>query len=268
MTSYLTVGQIFRNTSLLLLAPIVTALVALPDRGVCCCRSMRALRCWGHLAAGDSVAEPPRSEARGIADCFRLWKTDRAALHAGRGVFHRRDVGSDSSVRLIDNPDSILTTTGFYACRIVGTLVGAWVLVRLRREIPAWNMTGALASAPALLCVRNGGLRRRGSAGFAMACVSRRSTPWRPRPFRNANEVAGLMILAISAGPFRDPSAGDCPLERRCALGMLSSPCAWATCSGRLQLKIKIKTENDDSQIVVTLCLFAPSAAAQRPAPG
>ena len=29
MTSYLTVGQIFRNTSLLLLAPIVTALVAL-----------------------------------------------------------------------------------------------------------------------------------------------------------------------------------------------------------------------------------------------
>ena len=53
MTSYLTVGQIFRNTSLLLLAPIVTGLVAAtgswrsPDRGVCCCRSMRALRWSG-----------------------------------------------------------------------------------------------------------------------------------------------------------------------------------------------------------------------------
>ena len=43
MTSYLTVGQIFRNTSLLLLAPIVTRRV----RGGSCCRSMRGLRWSG-----------------------------------------------------------------------------------------------------------------------------------------------------------------------------------------------------------------------------
>ena len=47
MTSYLTVGQIFRNTALLLLAPIITGLVSLSATGVCCCRFMRGLRSSG-----------------------------------------------------------------------------------------------------------------------------------------------------------------------------------------------------------------------------
>lgn len=47
MTSYLTVGQIFRNTSLLLLAPIVTGWSPRRVRGGSCCRSMRALRWSG-----------------------------------------------------------------------------------------------------------------------------------------------------------------------------------------------------------------------------
>ena len=47
MTSYLTVGQIFRNTALLLLAPIITGLVRFSATGVCCCRFMRGLRSSG-----------------------------------------------------------------------------------------------------------------------------------------------------------------------------------------------------------------------------
>ena len=59
-------------------------------------------------------------------------------------------------MRLIDNPSSILTTTGFYACRIVGTIVGAWVLVRVSDvKYLSWNMAGALALCAALLFVRN-----------------------------------------------------------------------------------------------------------------
>lgn len=99
-----------------------------------------------------SVAEPPRSDrAAGMADCFRLLGNPTVLLCTlGVACFIAGDVGIGFlSVRLIDNPDSILTTTGFYACRIVGTLVGAWVLVRVSDvKYLRWNMAGALRSAP------------------------------------------------------------------------------------------------------------------------
>ncbi len=142
MTSYLTVGQIFRNTSLLLLAPIVTALVAATGSWRWLLPIYAVLTVvggvWLQLTA---VPEPQsRTRAAGLADCFRLLRNP-AVLLATLGVacFIAADVGIGFlSVRLIDNPSSILTTTGFYACRIcrhARRRVGAAALFRC--EIPA-----------------------------------------------------------------------------------------------------------------------------------
>ena len=191
MTSYLTVGQIFRNTSLLLLAPIVTALVALTGSWRLLLPIYAGLTVLGGLwLQATSVAEPPRSDRpEGMADCFRLLGNPTVLLCTlGVACFIAGDVGIGFlSVRLIDNPDSILTTTGFYACRIVGTLVGAGVLVR--------SETAVYAAV--------------GLTGFAMACVfatfyavATKAVP------EKANEVAGLMILAIAAGAVSGPVCG------------------------------------------------------------
>lgn len=216
MTSYLTVGQIFRNTSLLLLAPVVTGLAAAMGSW----RLLLPLYAGLTVAAGlwlwlTMVPEPQlTARAAGMGDCFGLLR-NRVVLLATLGVaaFITADVGIGFvSVRLIDSPDSILTTTGFYACRIVGTLVGAWVLVRMSdRKYLAWNMAGALALCLALLVVRSEAAiyAAVGVLGFAMACVFATffAAATKAEP-RHANEVAGLMIMAISAGALSGPVCG------------------------------------------------------------
>lgn len=216
MTSYLTVGQIFRNTALLLLAPIITGLVSLFGDWRLLLPIYAGLTLVGAVwLQVTAVAEPAQSSrAVGMAECFRLLR-NRAVLLCTLGVacFIAADVGIGFvSVRLIDNPDSILTTTGFYACRIVGTLVGAWVLVRVSDvKYLRWNMAGALALCAVLLLVRGetAVYAAVGLTGFAMACVfatfyavATKAVP------EKANEVAGLMILAISAGAVSGPVCG------------------------------------------------------------
>ena len=111
-----------------------------------------------------------------MAECFRLLR-NRTVLLCTLGVacFIAADVGIGFvSVRLIDNPDSILTTTGFYALRIVGTLVGAWVLIRVVDvKYLRWNMLLALALCIALFAVRSEAVVYAlvGILGFTMACV-------------------------------------------------------------------------------------------------
>ncbi len=216
MTSYLTVGQIFRNASLMLLAPIVTGLVALTGSWRLLLPIYAGLTVvggvWLQLTA---VAEPVREHASvGIADCFRLLRNPRVAACAlGVACFIAADVGIGFlSARLIDNPNSILTTTGFYACRIIGTIVGAYVLLRMSDvKYLRWNMALALAVCCALCFVRNAAAIYAlvGVLGFAMACVfatfyavATKSVPDR------ANEVAGLMILVIAAGAISGPAVG------------------------------------------------------------
>lgn len=216
MTSFLTVGQIFRNTSLLLLAPIVTALVALTGSWRLLLPIYAGLTVLGGIwLQFTTVAEPRRSaRSAGLSDCFRLLKNKTVLLCTlGVACFIAGDVGIGFlSVRLIDSPDSILTTTGFYACRIVGTLIGAWVLVRISDvKYLRWNMAGALLLCILLLFVRNEAAiyAAIGVLGFAMACVfatfyavATKAVP------ENANEVAGLMIMAIAAGAVSGPVCG------------------------------------------------------------
>ncbi len=216
MTSYLTVGQIFRNTSLLLLAPIVTGLVAATGSWRLLLPIYAALTVAGGVWLQlTSVPEPPKAaDAAGLAECFGLLR-NRTVLLATLGVacFIAADVGIGFlSVRLIDAPSSILTTTGFYACRIVGTLVGAWVLVRYSDvRYLRWNMTGALALALLLLFVRNETAiyAAVGALGFAMSCVFATFYAAATKAeAAHANGVAGLMIMAIAAGALSGPVCG------------------------------------------------------------
>lgn len=216
MTSYLTVGQIFRNTSLLLLAPIVTGLVAATGSWRLLLPIYAALTVVGGIWLQlTTVAEPPRAErAVGLSECFGLLR-DRTVLLCALGVaaFIAADVGIGFlSVRLIDNPSSILTTTGFYACRIVGTLVGAWVLTRYSDlKYLQRNMGVALVAALFLLSVVDevGIYVFIGLLGFMMSCVFATfyAVATKRMPDK-ANEIAGLMIMAISAGAVSGPVCG------------------------------------------------------------
>lgn len=277
MTSYLTVGQIFRNTSLLLLAPIVTALVALTGSWRLLLPIYAGLTVLGGIwLQFTTVAEPERSgHAAGMSDCFRLLR-NRAVLLCTLGVacFIAGDVGIGFlSVRLIDNPDSILTTTGFYACRIVGTLVGAWVLVRLSDvKYLSWNMAGALVLCVVLLFVRNEAAiyAAVGLMGFAMACVfatfyavATKAVP------EQANGVAGLMIMAIAAGAVSGPRMrGDYPLDGEPPPGdAVRRPLRGLYALGKYQIENQINSCSMIRKIAMTLLLAACiwPALAQRP---
>lgn len=216
MTSYLTVGQIFRNISLLLLAPVMTALTAWTGswRLLLPLYAALTILCglWLQLT---TVPEPPRrSCTAGFVQFGRLLK-NRTVLLCTLGVaaFIAADVGIGfMSVRLIDHPSSILTTTGFYACRIVGTLVGAWVLIRHSDvRYLSLNLSAALLLCAVLLLVRSEAAvyAAVGLLGFTMACVFATFYAVATRAAREqANEVAGLMVLAISAGALPGPVCG------------------------------------------------------------
>lgn len=215
MTSYLTVGQIFRNTSLLLLAPVVTALTAWTGSWRLLLPLYAGLTVLGGIwLQCTAVTDPPRRQGTGLKECLQLLRHPAVLISTlGVACFIAGDVGIGYlSVRLIDDPSSILTTTGFYACRIVGTLIGAWALVRVTdTKYLGWNMALALVLCVALFFLRNDAAiyAAVGILGFAMACVfatfyavATRAVPER------ANEVAGLMILAISAGAVSGPVCG------------------------------------------------------------
>lgn len=216
MTSYLTVGQIFRNTALMLLAPIVTLLSFWTGTW----RLLLPIYALITLAGGvwlafTRVEEPVRAGASvGMIDCFRLLGRPVVAVCAfGIAFFIAGDVGIGFlSSKLIDNPNSLLTTTGFYACRIVGTIVGAYVLVRISDvKYLRWNMAAALALACALFFVRAEAAVYAliGVMGFTMACVFATFYAVATKAAADkVNEVAGLMILMISAGAISGPVIG------------------------------------------------------------
>ncbi len=216
MTSYLTVGQIFRNTSLLLLAPIVTALVVatgswrllLPIYGVL----TLAGGIWLQLTQVGEEAH--HAAASGFGDTLRLFRNPQVVISVlGVAAFIAADVGIGVlSVRLIDSPDSILTTTGFYASRIVGTILGAVLLLRISdlKYLTA-NMVAALALALVLMFTSATWAIYAAIAlmGFTLACVFATffAAATKAEP-DHANEVSGLMIMAISAGALSGPICG------------------------------------------------------------
>ena len=163
MTSYLTVGQIFRNTSLLLLAPIVTGLVAATGSWRLLLPIYAGLTVVGGLWLQlTPVPEPAQRErSAGLADCFRLLK-NRAVLLSTLGVacFIAADVGIGFlSVR---HHGLLRLPHRRYIDRRVGAGEG------LRREIPdlEHGRGAGVVRGAAVRAQRGRHLRRRGSAGL------------------------------------------------------------------------------------------------------
>lgn len=216
MTGYLTVGQIFRNVSLLLVAPLVSLFTAWTDswRGLLLLYALLTV-VGGVWLQAVSVPEPAvKGHNVRLSDCFRLLRNRTVAIcTVGVACFIAADIGINFvAVQLIDSPMSMLTSTGFYACRIIGTLVGAWLLIRYSDvKYLRLNMGAALCLCLALLFVhdRIAIYAVTGLLGFAMACVFATFYAVATKAAADrSNEVAGLMILAIAAGVLPGPVCG------------------------------------------------------------
>ncbi|MDE6779610.1 MAG: MFS transporter [Alistipes sp.] len=217
MTSYLTVGQIFRNTSLLLLAPLVAWLTA-------------EFGSWRYIMpvyAGITVVcgiwlnhtrmdEYSAQSSAGFGECFRLLGNRTVAVcTAGVACFIAGDVGVGYlSAQLVQTDNPILITTGYYACRIVGTIAGAVVLTRISDlKYLTWNMAAAIALCAGVFftagCAPWVVFLQVGLMGFTMACIFATlfASATKAAPGRE-NEASGLMILAISAGALSAPIIG------------------------------------------------------------
>ena len=216
MTSYLTVGQIFRNTSILILTPMITLLMAYLGSWKLVLPTYAILTIIGGVWLQlTTVSEPViKGKAIKMLDCFRLLKNPTVAICvAGVSFFIAADVGVGFiSSRLIDNPNSMLTTSAFYGFRIIGTIVGAYVLTRISDiKYLRWNMLAALALTVLLIFIDSAEFVYAIIAllGYTMACVisTLYATATKSAP-ENANEIAGLIIMSISAGTITGPAMG------------------------------------------------------------
>lgn len=275
MSSYLTVGQIFRNFSLLLVAPLVTLAAAcfgawnlllplyalLTLIGTFWMRMVRIPESYTELLAAEKGAEAAASAnaatasanaatasataataanaataapaapaasaeteasarkaapaaSAGLFDSFRLLRLPLVRLGVLGIVFYiMADVGNGFlSARLIDDPSSLLTSTGYYACRIVGTLVGAWALQRVsERRYLRWNLSAGMVLALGLLLSHDivAIYLLMGLMGFTFACLLPAFYAVATKGAgERANGAAGLLVMAISAGALSGPICG------------------------------------------------------------
>ena len=94
MTSYLTVGQIFRNTSLLLLAPIVTGLIAATGSWRLLLPIYAGLTVAGGVWLQYTQVAEPEQPAGGASSGFRLLRNRRVLIATlGVAAFIAADVG-------------------------------------------------------------------------------------------------------------------------------------------------------------------------------
>lgn len=256
MSGYLTVGQIFRNCSLLLVAPLVTLAAArfgawnlllplyaaltlgaalwmqavpIPERyaepavpaaasGAAVAPSAAAtpsatVAPSATAASGAAVSSSPAA-APGALDAFRLLRLPLVRLGVlGVVFFIMADVGNGFlSARLIDDPSSLFTSAGYYACRIIGTIVGAWALQRFsERRYLRWNLAAAMLLAAGLVLVRSEAAVYlfMGLLGFTFACLFPSFYAVATKGAGGqANGAAGLLIMAISAGALSGPLCG------------------------------------------------------------
>ena len=218
MTSYLTIGQIFRNTALLLVGPLVILFGALTNQWRWILLLYGILTVLGILMLRITPIKKDETITKsvGYLDCFRLLKNSKVLLSAlGIACFIAGDVGISFVGSKLIGDSSILTTTGFYACRIVGTLVGASVLIYYSDvKYLRWNMALALTLCLILMTIGQNQTvliyGAMGLMGFMMSCVFATfyAVATKAAGHAKADGVAGLMIMAISAGALACPACG------------------------------------------------------------
>ena len=213
ITRNITLGQVFRNTALMLFAPFM--LLASNTLGdwrwlLALCAAVTLV---GAVWIG-KVYRPINEQQLhrvSLGQCFALLKRRGVRIGvAGMALFVMSDVACGFlSSRLIADELSLLTTTGYYACRFVGALFAIWALQRWSdKRFLRWNLLVAMAAVGCLMFCRTEWLYYLLFAilGFAFA------TPFATfysvamkGSGSHEDEVAGLLVMAISAGALSGP---------------------------------------------------------------
>lgn len=217
MTSYLTIGQIVRNCSLLIIGPLALGLAAWTGWWQWALVVYAVVSIAGAVWMSFTPIPEPQAEGRAqtLSDCFKLLKNKVVLISTlGIGAFIMADVGVNFvGGQLIHADSAILSSTGFYACRILGTVVGYFVLVHYSDvKYLRWNMTVALVLALVMLFMKQPAWIYGSMAlmGFLVSCVFATffAVAVKSVKANESNGVAGLMILAISAGAITCPLCG------------------------------------------------------------
>lgn len=219
MTGYLTMGQVARNLSLMLAAPIAAALSSAFGNW----RAMFPIFAAVTLVAMVWLLLTPlpaeeRSAERSSTGDFMALLRNKTVLTAfiGIALFISVDIGAGVITPKIVMERTSMTTENatlvssvYYVCRIVGTLLGVWLLSRMSDV--RWlriNMIVMTATVAAMFFVRSAItiFALCGVWGFSIACIfaTLYAAATRSRPDK-ANEISGLMILAISSGAVIGP---------------------------------------------------------------
>lgn len=217
MTSYLTVGQIYRNVALLLVGPLTLLFGGFFGgwRLLLAAYALVSVIGWVWMMR-TPIPEPEcKGKPEGLIDCLRLLRNRTVLISAlGIGSFIMADVGINFVCgQLIDTSSSILGSTGFYTFRIVGTVVGYFILMKVSDvKYMCWNTGLALVLCLAMLFTRQESLLylSMGLMGFLISCVFATffAAATKAVGEREANGVAGLMVFSISAGVVACPLCG------------------------------------------------------------
>ena len=216
MTAYLTVGQIVRNGTLLLVGPLALLFGAWTGAW------QWTLAVYALVALAGNVwfvfvdlPEQRDEHPMGFAACFGLLRKRMVWISTlGIGAFIVADVGINFvGGQLIETDHSILSSTGFYAFRIIGTIVGYFVLTHYSDvKYLRYNMLAALVVVACMLFTRDADwiYVAMCAMGFLISCVFATffAAATKAVAVRESNGVAGLMVFAISAGAITCPVCG------------------------------------------------------------
>lgn len=222
MTGYLTLGQVARNLSLMLASPIASYLsLTFGDwRTMFPIFAVITLVAMVWLLLTPLPPEPPADHTTTTRDMLDLLhnKSVRIAF-IGIALFIACDVGAGvlTPQLIIERAQlstemATLSSSIYYAWRIIGTVVGLWAFSRLGDV--RWlriNMVVLCVVAFAMFFVEQAWaiFALSGVWGFVISCVfatfyaaATKSLP------DKANEISGLMIMAISSGALIGPLMG------------------------------------------------------------
>ncbi len=219
MTGYLTMGQIMRNLSLMMASPIAFALTVAFGNWKTMFPIFAAVTLiammW--LLFTPLPVEERQDHNVTTGDILDLLRNKPILLaFIGISLFIACDVGAGVvTPKLIMERTALpiekaaLSSSIYYALRIVGTLVGLWAFSRMSdRRWLRINLVLLTATAVAMLFAQQAWMifSLSGVWGFAISCVFATfyamATKCRPD---KANEISGLMIMAISSGALIGP---------------------------------------------------------------
>ncbi len=219
MTGYLTMGQVMRNLSLMMASPIAFALtVAFGDwKTMFPIFAAVTLIAMMWLLFTPLPAEERQDHNVTTGDILDLLRNKPILLaFVGISLFIACDVGAGVvTPKLIMERTALpiekaaLSSSIYYALRIVGTLVGLWAFAHMS-DIRWLKINLVLLSVTAVAMLFAEGtwlmFALSGVWGFALSCVFATfyATATRCRPDK-ANEISGLMIMAISSGALIGP---------------------------------------------------------------